>query len=258
MALSLRYYSPEIKIHLLHDGQIESGLFDSSDVLDHGICYTAGRVNPSLAKMHVYDYTPFDETVYLDIDGIAVRDVEPLFEIKGDFKTQYVGDTQADMLWATHDQFREHFDISSDVPIHGVNSSFQLMRRNKRTDKFIKTAQRLFANPIPLHELNLKWGTAQPDELYLVGAIAKTGMDADAGIKPVYFRTRHQAGAVDSLETIRAKHFIIGCWGGRLQNHNSVEAYYDRLTNNHSKKILGRSQDFKFHRLIDDKFLLTK
>lgn len=260
IALSIRTYSPELPIQLINNGvsikNIDTSVFDVLTRIKDEHCTTDGKLNPSLAKVNLYEYLVDDENIYLDVDGIVIKPLESLFmKCKGfNWASQMVGTEQKDMMWAKHSDMIEHFNLG-DVPIMGINSSFQFIRQCQETYEFFECAKEQYANPFPINKMPIKWGQGQPDELYFVVAMIKTGIKCDIGEQVVYFRTRNAGGEIETLEKLRENHYVIGCWGDRGMNHKSVENYYDKLTKKHSTEIKGTNQIVKFAGLIRQKFV---
>lgn len=87
MAASLRYNSPNVKIAVVVDDKSKAVLINYPQLFDFIIDantkdYTndEGKFAPGKMKLAMYDYSPFEKTIYLDIDGLVIRDIEPLFE----------------------------------------------------------------------------------------------------------------------------------------------------------------------------------
>ena len=88
---SINKHSPELKIAVITDNT-NSDLLEAFNVvidptpihyLEDGITF-----NPFKLKTYIYDYSPFDETIYLDVDAVCLKPIDDLFS---DFKIQEVG-----------------------------------------------------------------------------------------------------------------------------------------------------------------------
>ena len=81
MAKSIKRFS-DIPIAVITDDK-EEFLLDAFDIIIEPKLhdYLEGYAfNPFKFKTYIYDYTPFEHTIYLDVDGIALKDLTPLLE----------------------------------------------------------------------------------------------------------------------------------------------------------------------------------
>ena len=85
MAYSLKYFNKDLKICLFHDDKIMKHLTDQMplsdiDVFDdyveipQEILFSDGNLDPCLTKISMYDYLPYDYNLFLDVDGVALRE----------------------------------------------------------------------------------------------------------------------------------------------------------------------------------------
>jgi len=89
IAASLRFHSHDVKIHLAHSEGFDNNftevekerLFDSFSVIPKEN-YTNGKGGfaPGKCKLFMNEYTPFERTIYIDVDGCAIKDIKPIFE----------------------------------------------------------------------------------------------------------------------------------------------------------------------------------
>jgi len=209
LARSLKYHSPDIKIHLVwNDVGIrplnthQQAIFDYDTKADEDHCFTDGLFTPSKIKMHLYEYLYFDETIYIDADSLLIKPIEPLFDIcTQDYYTSLLLDEETNlpatankdtmdfkyMMWATPEQIWGHYGLNGET-MPATNSSFQFIRKSKTCEKLFRQILANYDDRIPARELQQKWGKGgQPDELYLNVALAQLGMLPYLGEEPVMY-----------------------------------------------------------------------
>lgn len=255
MMISIRTHT-QLPIQLIcSEGMVDhippfERLWDDLAIIDHKDSHIEERLSPGKAKVNLYKYYKWDEVLYLDVDGILLKDPEPLFDIDGFFKVQ-----KDAMHWANDDVIKRHFKLKGDFRIYGLNSSLQVIKKGEQSKKLYEGAAKAMEDPLPLDKQENEWFGWYPDELYFSIGIGK------AGIKdpyfnppyPIYFRTRADYGPPLKIEEIAKNHYGMGCFGGLRYNHRSVAKVYDKLINNWSGELLKRNIRYKFHDLMGRK-----
>ncbi|MBH8552829.1 hypothetical protein I8751_10705 [Nostocaceae cyanobacterium CENA357] len=77
LARSLRLHSPKIPRAIVTDNQHDRELFE---LFDYVISCKKEYGSNVVQKLHLYDYSPFKRTLYIDSDCIAVRDINFIFD----------------------------------------------------------------------------------------------------------------------------------------------------------------------------------
>jgi hypothetical protein len=274
MAVSIRAVSPTLPIHVLTDGNFPDEPFHTEVVdrvikMDRDDCYLDGKLYPARAKLSMYKYSEFDDTIYLDVDGVVIKDLNPLFdECTGYFQIQVNGVSTKDhdnldaSLWVKPEQIFKKYKLKEDAVIPGTNSSFMYFKKGKSAETLFNKALKNLANPIAIRELRYQWGhsNTQPDELYMNIALAQVGLVPD--IKPVlYLRKRGFGSGHNDLETIQRGFYVIGCWGDATYNHHEISGtgdtrsgLYNKVCIDAYKKVYGNvTFSDSFHKLIKGK-----
>lgn len=167
MACSISYYSPNVPIQLivseeLRDDAVVSGWFDyitplqKSDYTD-----SEHRLFPAKLKLDLYRHLVFDETIYLDVDGMVIKDIAPIFDTEADL----AGDIQGvydlsqgavfnHLKWCKPEIIYKHYGLPDDAKLPAINSSFLFIRKSKFVETIFKQAyDNLMANPIPTKDM---------------------------------------------------------------------------------------------------------
>lgn len=180
LALSLNHYSPSIPITILTDSEAKKGL-RLPDLFHQIIDLPVTPVDPALAKMQIYDKLPYQETIFMDVDGLMLRDIEPLFDELsngGDYRCHVHAwydkdspDSLPMMVWAKRSTIWNHYGFT-DEKLPATQSSLQYIRKGDFCRNLFNRMQSNYANRIPVDQLANRWGGGQPDELYLNFAVS--------------------------------------------------------------------------------------
>lgn len=262
LALTIKHFSPNLAIRLIYEPQALAGVHESKrwvfnelTEIDKADLYSDGKFNPGKAKTRIYKYLVADESIYLDVDALCNKPLEPLFDLcTSYYHTQVVGQQKPsqgrdflEMQWAYLDDVVNHYGISEDTTVYATNSSFAFIRKGKEAEKLFEKIQENIDNPLP--KLRLAWGGSFPDELALNIALGQVGHDPSLPVQPVYFQ---YGGAVSSFTKLKEDHFIMGYYGGKRFTCAHLWEYYDRFMSQVSRGF-GSVHEYKSNHLIKDK-----
>jgi len=185
LAMSIRHHSPSIPVTIYCDAETRKGLRDLS-LFDQVIEIPSQVHDPALMKMQVYDRLPYQETIFMDVDGLLLKPLEPLFDELSqggeyrchvhDWYDKDSPDNLPQMYWATKSVIWQHYGFTNEK-LPATQSSFQYIRKSAFCKELFDRMQSNYANRIPLERLANKWGGGQPDELYLNITLAQMGYD---------------------------------------------------------------------------------
>ncbi len=231
LAMSLKYHSPDIPIHIVSQEQTLKGIpldyFDAVEWYHHPV------TDPGLFKSQVYSKLPFKYNLYLDADAICVAPIEPLFErLEGEgkpyrcFVHTYYGKESEDamplMVWAYKTDIWNQYGLD-DHKLPATQSSLQFIEKCEWSEQMFIKFQENFANPIPLQKLRHAWGGGQPDELYLNITLAQLNYQPDLG-DGIYFGNEL---TIPRPHQIGERHPILSMFG-TVQNIKALYVrYYD-------------------------------
>lgn len=195
LAVSIRFYCPNLSISLLTDETYRSycsetmmSAFDQIVLIDHkDHTDESGVFQPGLAKISLYKYTPYDQTLYVDADSLALQDVTPLFdecEDKGGFIYGHVvgsGGYNDDIpynIWGRNPYQFKFFDIPKENTLHTLNSSWLYIKKCPEAELIFSELRSYWDKGYGLENLRNKWGDrTYPDELFFNGVLAKNGIN---------------------------------------------------------------------------------
>lgn len=146
---SIKKHSPEIAVACITDNTNPEILeaFDSV-IKPKPVHYLEDSFvfNPFKLKTYIYDYSPFDQTIYLDVDAVCLKDISDLFS---DFKIQEVGRfsketiKDSDCVW-----FKKGVDLFGLYEMGGLypeyNSSFVAFSKNCVNEQYFNLVKELY------------------------------------------------------------------------------------------------------------------
>lgn len=197
LAFSIKRFNSGLKIALFVDDISKvhgyaNGLADYVDLINEiksEHLTTGGKLDPGKLKVNLYEYLPFEHNIYLDVDAVALKDIEPMVNELINAGKDYISHTVGyhtikqgraipSMQWAWADDIWEHFGLSETAVLPAINSSIQYIRKGIQAEKIYIIAKDYYENkPLPVQKLRMKWGGGQPDELYMNVALAILGLD---------------------------------------------------------------------------------
>lgn len=250
LAMSVKYHSPSIPIHLLTDDLAISRMRDEQLRLFDSIEQFETPLDPAMAKIMMYDRLPFDHTIFLDADGIALQPMDKLFDqfmaddrpFRCAVHAYYNKHDPPDMplmVWAKRDVIWNHYGFT-DETLPATQSSLLYIRKSDQSKEIYQKMMANYVNKIPLEQLKNRWGGGQPDELYLNVTLAQMGYDP-ACPNVVYFaddRTYrpHQ---------LKDKYHLLSLFGTANNVKPPFEGFYDKEVENLSKHF-GGLQTYKW------------
>ena len=241
---------------------INKNVFDNIIKVDISDYLEGGVINPLKLKTKIYQYSPYDKTIYLDVDGINVtaeRSVDTLFELLKDstFEIQEVGRYKKDdykschMVWASKvgKDIRDIYDVYK-IPKENLypeyNSSFIYFNKCDANKKFFKKVNENY------FDRRLEWkdmGGRYPDELAFNLASAQLShYNTILKFKPIFFQWENNSDRLKGIKPISENHWFLGMAGGyhepRLRN------LYDSIVKSQGSpyhKKCFQSRDKMFH-----------
>jgi len=196
LAMSIRHVSPSLPVTIICDDETRKGLRDLT-LFDQIIPMQSTPSDPALMKMQVYDKLPYEETLFMDVDGLVLNPLEPLFDELakgGDYRChvhawydQTAPDKLPMMVWADRSVIWSHYNFDNTHRLPATQSSLQYIRKGEFCRDLFGRIQANYSNRIPLERLRSKWGGGQPDELYLNITLAQLGYDPSIPDNIVYW-----------------------------------------------------------------------
>lgn len=264
LAHSIKHYS-DIPIHIVCEESTVAGLdMAIFDTIQYTTFETtpSGKYDVAEIKTSLIKYSPFEKTIYLDADGVALKDIAPLFDAI--FKSHSVysqaisAGKKTDSLnytWASNDTLWGHFDLKEDAVYPSIQSSLIAFDKSKQAKEFFKKLKENYANPVDLKAQNFTWGNSQsqPDELYYGATFAQMGITPALELQPVFFPHTH----TNKLTEIVNNHYLMAMYGANNLVKPFAKDFYDRQMHMVMRRG-GKNHYFKVHQLYKNKFAGNK
>jgi hypothetical protein len=278
LAFSIRKHSPNINITVLFDDPIKalSHCQDLMQYINHighialEDIYTNKKLDPGKVKVNLYKYLPYDRNLYLDVDAIALKDIQPMIDELAQSGKDYIshcvgyhtidkGRDFKEMQWAWADKMWAHFNLLSSYVMPAINSSMQWIVKGSQAEAIYRTAKDLyFNNPIPIKELRMKWGGGQPDELYMNVALAIHGIDP--ALKAYEKNDGSEGGMIHfsmqrglSYQEVIENYYLQSYYGGAGFTPRFYIDWLDRMLAADFKAI-GKRHNFLISRITQNKY----
>jgi glycosyltransferase involved in cell wall biosynthesis len=253
MAASLRYWNPDIPIALAVHGQAgqlaTEPLYDYIIPIPEEYCKGAdGMFAPGKMKLHMDLLTPFEQTLYLDVDGICLKPIGGLFELMQGRTvcSQVVSehDTKADWWpckWMPLDAVKRVYPLNEGI-IQEINSSFIYFE--KSATKFFETARQSY-----IDDYKTQWGNSFPDELAFNVAGNICGIDMKIWNEPKAELPITFKGEKDA--------YFVGLFGGPGSGSIRPMNLYEQGIRKPYLSVLGTFTPHKPHILMKQKFIMN-
>jgi len=206
--------------------------------------------NPFKLKTLMYDYSPYDKTIYLDVDGICLKDLTPLFKYK--FKIQEVGKYNyenahtCDMVWCNKvgKRLNDIFDaykLPHDRDYPEYNSSIVIFNKSKKNEKYFNRAKRNYLD----RRLEFKAiGGLYPDELaWNLASAQLRHYSEEPEVKPIYFQWENEVMEATNMSD---NYYIMGMAGGF--HNGKLKSIYETTVKQFSSYWKWDSMSKIFHK----------
>lgn len=254
LAFSIKQFS-KVPICIYHDGVLDAlndnqkSLFDIIERFEGG--------NPGYVKTRMYELSPFEKTLYVDVDSLALQDISTMIQKldEVDFfvhipaiQTRNQNDPMQHTTWAWSDDVWKHFNLPEDAKFPLTNTSMVWFKKSPLTEKIFTGWKDNINTPIPVNRLREQWGAGQPDELYLSASLAQHKVEVPRDSYMFfgnYFDNR-------TFNQLQRDFYFMTIWGGRGFTKLRYCEWYDRLLESwHRQK--GLHFAYKFGSFIDQK-----
>jgi len=181
LACSIRANGIELPIALVHDANTyryitdEYRPFFNEFISIPDECITLGEKTCYIkAKAHMYDLTPFDTTLFLDVDIVAtnngklaevIKELEGVnFAVKNSGMTTFASAPAGHKQWAVLDEVREAYELDADAEVWNVHSEFIFWKQDHENRILFDAWRDNFTN---IKVKPVEFGGCIPDELPL-------------------------------------------------------------------------------------------
>lgn len=255
-ATSIRFNHSTIPIHLVYSGEALShlleahkALFTSMEVCPEKYITKNGKRNYFKAKTHLYDLSPFDETIVVDADMIFFggKDFDTLFNelSKVDFTCQNRGvydfetrtNTGNYTHWCDVEMAKIKYDLSG--KIYQLSSEFMYFKKCVAVSQMFALAKRIFNKP--LIPSSVEFAGDIPDELAFNIATSKFGIYPRKDFEVFIWWRLMDKHVVQWSEVVQ--NYLGMSAGGNNISNDDLHRYHSILK--HQSKAIGLPLFFK-------------
>ena len=224
MVLSLRHHGYRGSINLHCPEGMEPMLDEATkaECVMHRLSNDMAR-DPGMCKVMLPALIQDDATLYLDVDGIAMKDVTPLVQQLMQDERPIIIQAAAPYIvgagarpqghwWVTPKVMIERHGLKEGDKIHAVNTSAVWMRKGPELDALQSAAIKAHG-AYSTRDLVHKWGGVIPDELCYTAACAVLGIDPTMPSVACYFDR-----APAKAEQIAEAAYLLPLYGSRKSN----------------------------------------
>ena len=261
MLKSIRYFNDNIPVTFVTDKEcarhIDVSGFSKVKYLSEKEYITAGKIDPAKVKTNLYKYLDYDHNLYLDVDGVLLKDIEPLLDKCIDKEGYYFTDVidsgkRNDVInysvWASNENIWERFDLNEDSIYPAIQSSWAYIQKSKESRAFFKQVNTEFKKGFD-KPLKIQWGGTLPDELFFSAVCAKNDMIPRFDEYPIFFGNKYRINeSMDDFYVLS----IYGNGGGRTLTKQVYIKMYDRKMQKYMRKW-SKGHIYKSNYIMDDK-----
>jgi hypothetical protein len=257
LAASIAHHAPDVRVKLYTDGnslkhlkQQHLDLFHTITTIGNEHYMTDGRIDPGKMKCRIADLVQDDETVYIDADSIAVKDIRPfLLALASDGRDYITECIEGYLPWASAEKVRAKLGMD-DARIMPIQSSWAFIRKCD----FFDTVRRMCDEQLwKREELDHKWGRSLPDELIYTSACAARNVDP-GWRNEMLFGNKIVATTIDEVCEKFTMMTLYGNGIGRPHVRDIYITMYDRILHDVFKARL-MNHYFKSNYILHDKYL---
>lgn len=253
LAASIKANGAQAPIALLHNGGYDSLPGDKQRMFEKNIrvkekFYERGFIQ---AKTHLYELSPFDKTLYLDADMLALVGVNfdnLLSELDG-VEFTIMNEKAEHCIWANVDDLRKYCGDSKE-PLHIMYSELMYFEKGEKTKAYFAEVKKAHKE-ITFQIRAFAGGVA--DELAFIAASLKTGMmPHQSDWKPVFWDFRDKQHR--HLQAHQLSKFYYGYSAGGNYTNKITKSNYNNLTLHYSQ-VMKYANPYK---LVDKRAYLKE
>lgn len=243
LAISLKHTDKDVKIHLAYTptaikdmSDRDKSAFTSMSEIPEGYYKVEGKNKWIRAKVYLYDLSPFDETIYLDVDTIWLnqKPISRLFDELNSFDFSMINEgslvirsevpNEKYSYWADPNAIISAY---CDVPgfdsgkLYMLRSEFMYFKKCDKNLEYFNLAKDIFDNPRV--EL-IEFGTSIPDEFaFNVASCILHHYPHKDKWSPIYWEYMHKAKYANV--NTRYDDFYAYSIGGNITRDYQKDAY---------------------------------
>jgi hypothetical protein len=241
LAVGLKYQNPDIPICLAgKNGSLDQltdeqrKLFKIKEIKDSEVKGKYGY-DPYKFKLHLNKISPFEKTLFLDVDMIWSPTKYPI-DLFNELDGKKVVTINRGELKCTEGKLKSGWvDLNEVKDIYGLETVYDIsseliyFEKGEESDKFFEVAQKVY-NDNKMNVMN--FGDGKPDEAYLMVSLGINKIKLNKFMptywQPYYFTKLHNREFMQS-------HYAISVGGAFIQTH--VKKIYDSIADHYFNRM---------------------
>ena len=260
LAMSLKFTSPNLSITLLADAggmayltADKQKLFDGIILCPETYSTFRGRKNYLKPKVYLNHFTPYDKTLFLDVDMIMTpkKSIESLMDDcngvaftmqnRGHLDLEHGNLDNGFIIWANSKEIKESHGFTTGK-LYNLSSELIYWEKGKKSDNIFTDAQRLLESPGVKYT---DFAGGVPDELPFAISMIKNDCYPHIDTwRPIYWESFDKVQPTEG--DINSKYFGVSLGGNIIPNY--TKKIYTNLV-----KFYGRHHGVTIHGPVKDK-----
>jgi len=228
LCLSIKAHDRSLPVWLFHDdcikdlNAVQRNVFTKRVELK--LCDT---VNPFKTKLSIYDLSPFDQTIYLDVDMLCLpfKNFTELFDQLKDIDFTVANNGYENITDGGYNDWINYNEIDSKLNLEkwlNCSSEFIYFKKGKVAEKIFKDAGKFYDKN---SMVNRKIGNHQPDEPSITIALHQNKVvPHQSPFLPSFWKPHHPNHI--SQETIKREYYFLSM-GGKFMDARTQKLYND-------------------------------
>lgn len=212
---------------------IDTTIIDNIKEIPDASLYINNISHPNRFKMLLHDLSPYENTMYLDVDSLCIKDqnIEDLFDLLND-RIDLVGQNEKIIPLNVTSKVFHGFDVSLFEPpfnfnkklLYQLHGQFLLFKKNAKTKKFFEVATKIYddINNGTLKNIHeWRWFGRPIEELTMTIATGLTDLNILNNFAPVSVQNQN----LDYINIKNNKWFISICGSSTSLIAQSIGGY---------------------------------
>lgn len=244
LAMSIKHVEPTMSITLAHNYEdVDSTLFDNLIIVPEESYNTNGQREYIKVKTWMYDFSPYDETLFLDVDMVWLFDKKPseLFNECKDLDWTMSNTGKAEVsIWADINDIRK---LYPNVQMWNFHSECVYFKKLDKVKKYFNKVKSVYENP-PLKGTNFG-GARIADELaFQLASIELNEFPHKENWTPIFWYARDKKASHLQPYKLKNEYFAYSVGGNKLPIH--VRNNFMLISNFHAQTSkLGKAYRVK-------------
>lgn len=252
LAMSIKDVEPDIKIALAHNyNEVNSKWFDKFIKVPKKAYTTKGTTEFIKAKTYIYDLSPFDNTLFLDVDMVWLFKKKPselMSEVNGCNWTMSNTGKADYSVWADINEIKATYP---DTDMWNYHSECIYFQKNETTKQYFDKTKELFDNPTI--NTNMFAGARLSDEIaFQLASIETNQYPHKENWLPIYWYARARNEMYMMPYQLTNKYYAYSIGGN--QTPTTVKKNFTDISKYHSDK----SKSGKIYNIRDKRLFIKE